>query len=201
MTHLHCGGTSPCPSTGLHAFVSVLLPQCNEFAVVASLRGVIDYFFIHSFIKCLLNTCCELGVGFSPGNTGRIRQVLSPEAWTLWSTVVRDQPRQGGSAWNGLPQGGDSLRWRRADPTGWFGGSWAGWRLGATAWGWGDGEQGGGRGRPWPSSGFSDDCTPSAHIVLTPAPRALRASRSMSARSGRLQGRGRWTVSDVGQVS
>lgn len=115
-------GPAPRPSTD-SAFLSVLLPQCNDFAVVARLHGVIDYFFIHSFIKYLLNTHCDLGVGLSPGITGRVRQVLSPrdpdskEHSREGPTPTRWQCLEGPSAgrtqpedlWRAFGRGGDGV--------------------------------------------------------------------------------------------
>lgn len=101
----------------------VLLP-CDGFAVVARPHGVTDYFFIHSFIKYLLNTYCGLGVGLSPGNTGRVRQVLSPRdpdseehsregpTPTRWQCLERPSAGRGqrGDGGGLTPQGGSGSR-------------------------------------------------------------------------------------------
>lgn len=109
-------GGPPRPPAARHA----VAPSSSRAAVLQPwLHGVIDYVVIRSFIKYLLSTHCELGVGLSPGNAGRVRQALSPRdpdskehslegpTPTRWPCLERPSAGRGGARTAGDPRGGD----------------------------------------------------------------------------------------------
>lgn len=103
---------------------------------------------------------------------------------------MRDQPRRGGRARNGLPQGG-AARGRRGAARRRLSADARGGVLGGGVVGW---RAGGGRGWPWPSLGFpATRRALSTHVVLRPRPglcgrpRRVCAERQ-AARSGQVDG-------------